>query len=936
MSHAGFDRLFTVPVQGGFAAAFPLPTGYEGSLSPDSARLAYTPQWHLAFKQFRGGGTSPIWVANLADSSITAIPRDNSNDFSPMWGGDFIYFLSDRDGPVTLFSFDTRSGEVKKLIENEGHDFKNAHIGPHGIVYEQFGSLHVYDLTTHQSREVQVRLAGDFPQLQPHFEQITPERISSLSLSPRGDRALLEAHGEVFTVPAGAGEVRTIHAQPGVAQREPAWSPDGERIAYFSDDSGEYSLKIAEASGRGSIRTVSLGPSPSFYYRPTWSPDSKKIAYSDKHLNLWYVELAHPVPVKVDTDRFDTPMAQFDTSWSPDSRWITYTKQLANHLHGVFLYSLENAQAVQVTDGVCDARYPGFDRNGDNLYLTCSADTSPMLDWFDLSSYGQRIVRNVYRMILRKNLSAPGSQSFGGSTNGAGKTVIDLEGLDERVMPLPVPADDYVALRTGTEGVLYLLGGGTEGRKKSLNDLFPAMNAAPLFRFDLKTGATKQLQDGVLRFALSASGEKLIYQKGEGLFIVDAGAPAESSAEALRLDNVKAWVNPRADWTQMYHEVWRNERDFFYDLHYHGVDLVRAERNYGRLLDGIASLTDLNYLFEEMLGNLRASHTAAFAGPFPSFGGAGAVGLLGADFAVDGDRYRFARVYLGRSWNPEVRGPLAQPGSQVKAGEYLLAVNGQTVSPSDDVYRFFQNTAGKQAVLKVGPNSTDIGSREITVVPIESEGGLRQAAWTLDNRRRVDQLSGGKLAYVYLPDTWTGGFSSFNREYFAQTDKSGAVMDERFNSGGYHAEYWMDYLRRPAMNVIVPREGEPYRLPGAAIQGPKVMLVNEFAGSGGDALAWYFQKAQIGPLVGARTWGGVGPMSFVSLIGGGMVMTTNAANCDLQGREDMENRGVSPEIAVEQDPKLLRQGRDPQLEKAVEVALAKLRQQHPRNVDSRN
>jgi len=403
MSHAWFDRLFTVPVQGGFASALQLPTGHEGSFSPDGAHLAYIPNSRLAFKQLRGGGTSPIWVANLGDSSIAAMPRDNSNDFSPMWAGNVIYFLSDRSGPVTLFSFDTASGQVKKLIENKGYDFKNAQIGPQGIAYEQFGSLHVYDLATHQSREVQVRLTGDFPQLQPHFEQIVSARISSLSISPGGARALLGAHGEVFTISAGTGEVRTIRAQTGVAQRDPVWSPDGQRIAYFSDDNGEYALKVAAASGQGSVRTINLGPSPTFFYHPTWAPDSKKIVYSDKHPSLWYMDLDHPTPVKVDTDRFDTPMAQFDAGWSPDSRWITYTKQLPNHLHAVFLYSLEKAHAVQATDGVCDVRSPAFDRDGDNLYLTCGADGSPMLDRFDVASYGQRIARNVYRMILRKD-----------------------------------------------------------------------------------------------------------------------------------------------------------------------------------------------------------------------------------------------------------------------------------------------------------------------------------------------------------------------------------------------------------------------------------------------------------------------------------------------------------------------------------------------------
>lgn len=451
---------------------------------------------------------------------------------------------------------------------------------------------------------------------------------------------------------------------------------------------------------------------------------------------------------------------------------------------------------------------------------------------------------------------------------------------------------------------------------------------ATLQRFDLKTRKTAKLLDEIDRLAISASGEKMLYHKDDKWYIAPADDSLKPGEGQLNTDDMEVYVDPRAEWRQMYHEIWRIERDFFYDPHFHGLDLKAAEAAYEPFLAGVASRADLDYLFADMLGNLNVLHIFVGGGARPELKTV-KVGLLGADYSLEKGRYRFSRIYTGENWNPQLHAPLTQPGVNVKEGEYLLAVNGRDLHSSDNVYSFFEETSGKQVVLKVGPNPDGSGSRDVTVVPVDREGHLRNLAWIEDNRRKVDQLSGGKLAYVYLPDTGDAGFTNFNRYYFAQVGKEGAILDERFNGGGQLADYIIDYLRRPVMSLVMTREGETYSEPQEAIYGPKTMIINEFAGSGGDALPWYFRKAGIGPLVGMRTWGGlVGIGNYPQLIDGGFVTAPRWAIYGTNGQWEVENHGIAPDVEVELDPKLVREGHDPQLEKAVQLTLESLKE-HP-------
>jgi tricorn protease len=937
-------KLFTVPLEGGFPAELPLPMGSSGAFSPDGARIAYTPkvQWQEAWKRYRGGQTMAIWIARLSDSHIEKIPRDNSNDFNPMWVGDKVYFLSDRNGPVTLFAYDTGTRKVSEVVRNAGLDLKSANAGPGAIVYEQFGSLHLLDLASGKTNTVTVRVPGEFAEVRPHFEKLDAKRILNAGISPTGARAVFEIHGEIVTVPAEKGDIRNLTNSPSVADRDPAWSPDGKQVAWFSDESGEYALHIRSQNGLGDVTKITLGNPPSYFYSPVWSPDNKKIAYTDKRLNLWYVDVGKGAPVKVDTDYYDSPFHTLNPVWSPDSKWLAYTRQLPSHLHAVSVYSLETVKSTQITDGFSDALYADWDKGGKYLYLTASTDVGLGASWLDMSSIGRPSTRSAYIVVLSKEDPSPlAPESDEEKPEEAKKDAakdkekpkteeakekpkeppavrIDFEGIGQRILALPVPARNYQALSAGKEGEVFLV----EAPAVHTGEGPPPLTVQ---KFDLKKRKTDKVVDNVTAFVLSANGEKMLYRQGDQWRIAPAGEPPKPDVAPLKLAEMEVWVDPRAEWKQMYHEVWRIERDFLYDPHAHGLDLAAAEKFYAPFLDHISSRDDLNYLFTEMLGNLTLGHVFLGGGDRPEPPKI-KVGLLGADYSIENGRYRFQKIYDGENWNPQLRAPLTQPGVNVKTGEYLLAVNGRDLRGSDDVYSFFQETAGKQVVLKVGPDPAGSGAREVTVVPVDDEFRLRHLEWIESNRRKVDQMTGGRVAYVHLPDTANGGYTNFNRYFFAQVGKEAAILDERFNHGGDLADYIIDHLRRPLMSMITAREGHDFSSPGGAIYGPKVMIVNEFAGSGGDAMPWYFRKAGIGPLIGNRTWGGlVGIYDYPQLIDGGRVTAPRVAIYGLKGEWEVENHGITPDIDVDLDPALVRQGHDPQLEKAVEVIMEQLK-----------
>jgi tricorn protease len=960
-SYAPVQQLFTMDVNDSFPERLPLPWGWEAAYSPDGSRLAYVPMRRAfnVWKRYRGGDTTPIWLASLADSKIEKIPRENSNDYNPLWIGAKVYFLSDRDGPVSLYSYDTRTRQVKAEIKNDGLDFKSIGAGADAIVIEQFGGLALFDLKTSQVKQVPVQIAGDLPEVRTRMVSLS-NRLSGAHLSPNATRALFEARGEIVTVPAEKGDPRNITNSPKVMERSPTWSPDGKTIAYFSDESGEYALHLAPQTGVGDVVKIPM-PEPGFYRAASWSPDSKKIAFIDSHMRIWYVDVERRKAVEVGKERYWNPFGDdWEPVWSPDSQWLAYATRLTNYLGAIHLYSLTAGKATQITDGMSDAASPVFDRDGRFLYFTASTDSGPSRQP-DVGSFARPVTRNVYLVVLSRTEPSPFAPESDEEKGEAApppvpppmpapddgkaeprpapaprkpvEVKVDFENIGQRILSMPLPPRRYVGLQVGKPGVLF-----------ALETPAPVPGQPPttvVHRHDLKTRRTDVAASGVRFFEVSASGDKMLTRQGDDWFIRNlppppppaggppAVGPPPATGGQLNTKNIEIKISPREEWAQMFREAWHIERDFFYDPGFHGLNLRNAEERYQRFLEGIGSRADLNYLFSEMLGNLVVGHLSVFGGDTPDVKRV-QTGLLGCDYKIENGRYRFARVYNGENWNPQATAPLTQPGVNVAAGEYLIAVNGRNLTAADNVYSLFEGTAGKQVQIRVGADPGGGNARTVTVVPVPNENRLRNLAWIEDNRRKVDEMTGGRVAYVYLPDTAFGGFTNFTRYFFAQVEKQAVIVDERFNGGGALATDIVEFLSRKLLSSVATRDGGDEVEPQGAIFGPKVMLINEFAGSGGDAMPWYFRRAGVGKLIGKRTWGGlVGRAGSPPLMDGGIVTAPSSGVWDPeQSQWIAENVGISPDIEVEHEPEAVRRGHDPQLERAVQEILAEL-QQHP-------
>ena len=958
-------RFWTVSASGGVEAPMAMPRAFQGKISPDGKRVAYrmNNSWDDERRNYRGGQNRPIWIMDLASHEVVTPPWTNSKDVDPVWLGDVVYFISDRDGVANVWAFDTKTKQLRQTTKFADFDVKALDAGGGALAFEQAGYVHELDPASGRTRIVNIAAAGDFPTMMPQWKDVSA-RVTNLSLSPTGKRAAVEARGDIFTIPAEKGDPRNLTASSMAADRHPAWSADGRFISYFSDRSGEYRLYIAAQDGLTPPREITL-PEPSFYYTPMWSPDGKRMVFHDAHLRLWTLDVASGKAKHIDTDPWMVPERSLNPTWSPDSRWIAYVKRLPSMYRAVFVHNVESGESKQVTDGLADATWPAWDASGKYLWLLASTNFALNSAWLDMSSYDRPQTRALYLMVLRKSepspllpesdeeaardsarsrpardttqRPAPAAPAPGDTTpdrpapRAPVNVQIDFDGLHQRIITVAgITQRDYSQLRAGVAGTVFFTepmpstgtgGGGAGG----------GGGGDALHRYQLSTRRAALFVPNVSNYVLSADGRKLLYRSpgtAGGMSIVDADRAIPSGTQGRLTVALRAFVDPRAEFKQMFDEGWRIQRDYLYVKNLHGVDWPKLKTMYGELLPYVSARSDLNYLLDNMGAELAIGHSYVSGGDMPEVPPT-TTGLLGADFTIENGRYRIAKIYDAESWNPELRAPLAAPGVDVRQGDYLLAVNGLELQGSDNIYRLLDGTANRQTVLTVNTRPTVEGARRVTVMPVANEQGLRTRAWVERNRRLVDSLSRGQLAYIYIPNTGQPGYTSFNRYYFAQQHKNGAIIDERYNGGGSAADYIIDILGRDFDGYFNNPVGErmPFTSPAAGIWGPKVMIINEMAGSGGDLMPYMFRYRKIGPLVGTTTWGGlVGTWDTPSFVDGGSMIAPRGGFIGRDGKFAVENEGVAPDIEVENWPKDVIAGRDPQLERAVAEAMRMLRE----------
>ena len=917
-----YDRLFLVAHGGGVPEELPLPSGGMNSFSPDMTRIAWNPisteSWF--WKRYRGGTQSHIGIYDFAANRYEEIPHGGEAELFPMWWRDAIHFISDRNGVMNLHSFDLASRNVRQLTTFTEYDIKWPSLSTDGsgrIVFENGGALYLYDIPKEELTPIGVRLRTDAPGLR--TATINAKKwLQTIALSPSGKRALIGARGEVFSVPGKNGEIRNLTNSSGARELWPAWSPDGRWIAYASDRSGEYEIYVRSADGTGTERRLTnLGSG--FRGNLTWSPDSKKIAWSELSLSLAYIDVDSGSVVTVDRGERE---AINGFSWSPDSNWIAYAKARLTGFGQLFAYSLSSATSHAITSGMTDDSQPRFDRSGRFLFFFSKRTFTPRFSDFEKTFNFNESMR-IYLVTLRRDQPSPFAPLSDeevveeSAQPSASPFRIDLDGIERRILPLPIDAGTYQDLRAG-DAKVYFLAVANEERT--------------LCSYDLEARDEKTILPVVDSYALSDQGEHIIYRSGETVGILDAAAGGNVGDGALDLSRLEMRLDRRAEWKQIFDEAWRMLRDNFYDPQMRGVDWAALKGRYEKELPYVSLRSDLNFLIGEMNGELGISHIGVSGGDSAELPQTRA-GLLGADFEVVDGLYRIRKIYRGDNSSEETRSPLDTVGVDVREGDFILAVNGRPLRAPESIFAAFDQTAKHPVSVLVHSEPVEAGGRSVVVVPLESDAALRYRDWVETNRLRVAEATKGRCAYIHLPDTGERGISEFGRQFYAQADKECLLLDARWNNGGEIPDFFFERLARRHLEYDAPRYGADVHYQRPAIFGPKVLVINEYTGSGGDSVADYFRKYALGAIVGKRTWGGLmGIGDELPMIDNGRVTVPNVSAWDVvDGKSEwiVENHGVEPDIEVDNRPDLVIRGEDPQLERGIAILLEALAKEQP-------
>ncbi len=922
--------LYTVNTDGSLPEELPFPRGGFCSFSPDDQKLAFNRIFRefRTWKRYRGGMADDIWIFDFKTKKTINITSNPAQDIIPMWYQNKIYYISDKGTykRMNLYVYNTDTKQTKKLTDHKEFDIKFPSLGNHAIVYENGGYIYKMDLNNEKTQKVNIRIEEDLVSGRPEFKNVSDD-ISNFEIAPDGKRALFGAHGEVFTVPAKYGEIRNLTNSSGVHERNSKWSPDGRYISYISDKTGEDEIFIQYQDGTKPEEQITKN-AETYKYQTYWSPDSKKILWSDQKQRLRYVDVSSKKIIEIDHD----PVTEIRSySWSPDSKWITYAKTGDNRLSKVFIYSLEKKRSYPVTASWYNSNQPVFSDDGKYLFFTSQRDFNFSFSQveFDIA---YKDMGNIYFVTLAQktpSLFEPKSDEVSvkkekktedkkkakdkKSTEPEAVTVIDIEGITDRIGKLPLPASGYFNL-TPVKNKLYYNRMGSKDKKSGLY----------VYDFDKRKETGLGSVGG---YEISADKKKMLVSKGGSYGIIGLPSSEIKLKERLDLKNMEIYVDKHKEWQQIYDESWRQMREFFYDPNMHGVDWLAMKKQYEPLLKYVNHRNDLTYIIGELISELNVGHAYVSGGdrPMPK---RIKMGLLGAEVEKDKSGYfRIKTILKGQNWNRNMRSPLTDIGVDAREGDYILAINGHSTKNMKNMYEALINTAGKQVKLELNSKASEQGKREVTIVPVADESGLYYLKWVTGNIEKVNKATQGRVGYIHIPDMGIEGMNEFVKYYYPQLTKKALVIDVRGNGGGFVSPLIIERLRRVAVQITILRNGAPKFERDGTMNGPLVMLADEFSASDGDIVAYRFKKQKLGKVVGKRTWGGVvGYGGYLPLLDGGVQIKPEFSRYDLEGKEwIMEGKGVEPDIFVDNDPYLEYTGTDQQLNKAIEVILDELK-----------